>query len=232
VTYSDADTVTVSSVTSQTTDDVIVAFVFHQTITAFTGTGTSYVTYSSTDVIDLKSYEVMVNTSRSNAIRRLIYKDTSNRRLYNSAYSLGSTVSSQASGDTIKLYKVMQYSISNHYQAINGETKAQPIYANIATITSGDIDTFDMEELVADKGVPAGAIVNAVVPTIVGYDEAGISSQIKPVLRIGATDYEGSAITLNTLTKEYTQNIEVSPATSSAFTVAEVDGLEAGVKFV
>ena len=94
-----------------------------------------------------------------------------------------------------------------------------------------DIDTFDMEELNADKSLPTTTNIVAISHNVYAK-EAGGGSEYQPLFRISSTDYAGSTVSLSAGTLQYQQIHETSPATSSAWTRAEVDGLEAGVKLV
>jgi hypothetical protein len=182
----------------------------------------------------MQSGDVIVNTSRSNAIRKVIY--VNGNVVYNS-YSttangtLGSTVTSQVAGDSIKTFAFTPYTMSNHWEAVSNQTDPSPKLSYIQSTTSNDIDTFDMEELVADKGLPSSSTIVAVSHNVYAQ-EAGAGSEIKPVFRISGTDYEGDAQTLSSGTLQYQKIYETSPATSSAWSRSEIDGLEAGVKLV
>jgi hypothetical protein len=225
----DVNTLTMTAITGQVEGDTIIAFTNISTITATSGTTTSLVRISGHN---LESYDVFVNTTRSNAIRRVIYvngTDCYNSYTANTDYA-GSTVASQATGDSIKTFKIKQYPISDHYKAVN-TVNPNPQYSNIQSGTADQIDTFDMEELIADKGLPANTKVIAVSHNTYAK-EKGAGSQFKPVIRIGSTDYEGNTISLSGGTLEYQQIHENSPATGVQWGLSEVDNLEAGVKVV
>jgi hypothetical protein len=232
ITYVDADNFTVSSVTGQTTGDIILLYKNVATITATTGTSADHIVIPGHT---LKSGDLYVNTSVSNVIRPVIYVNGSSVYNYyglaNSLPALGTNDYSQASGNSIKTFAFTPYAISNHWEAVSNQTDPSPKYSYIKSTTSGDIDTFDMEELTADKSIPSGASIVAISHNIYAQ-EAGAGSQIKPVFRIGSTDYEGSTISLGSGTLQYQTIYESSPATSSAWSRSEVDGLEAGVKLV
>lgn len=236
VTVVDVDTITTASITGQAVGDVILLYNNVSTIAAAAGTSTSMTILTGHN---LQSGDLTVNTTRSNAIRKVIYVDSSSVYNYytvtytdeNFPRTLGSLVTSQAVGDSIKTFKFKPYAITNHWEAVANQTDPSPKLSYIKSGTVGDIDTFDMEELVADKGLPSGATIVAVSHNVYAQ-EAGAGSQIKPVFRIGATDYEGDTQLLSGGTLQYQKIYETSPATSSAWTRAEVDGLEAGVKLV
>ena len=58
------------------------------------------------------------------------------------------------------------------------------------------------------------------------------SLDVKPLLRIGSTTYEGTTFTMASGLNRVITDYLVSPATSGAFTVSEVNGMEAGFKSV
>lgn len=229
VTVSDVNTLTMTAITGQVAGDEIVAFTYNSTISAGSGTSTSKLVIPGHN---LESYEVFVNTTRSDSIRRVIYIDGND--CYNYVYfeftTVGSQVSSQTSGDSIKTFKLKQFAITNHYDAVTNATP-NPMVSNIQTTTLNDIDTFDMEELVADKGITSNSSIVAVSSHIYAK-EMGAGSQMKPVLRIDSTDYEGSTITLQGGTLDYQTIYDVSPDTSTAWSISEIDAIEAGVKLV
>jgi hypothetical protein len=229
VTKVDNDNLTVSSVTSQTEADVFKSFIYQSTITAASGTDTNHVVVSGHT---LESYDVFVNTSRSNAIRRVIYVNGTS--LYNYASLngnvFGSQVTSQTSGDSIKTFKVKQYPIGEHYRTCN-QASPNPQFANIQSSVSGHQDTFDMEELVADKSIPSNAGIIAVSHNIYAK-EKGAGSQIKPVLRIGGVYYAGTAVPLIGGTLQYQTMYDLNPEDTAQWSITDIDSLEAGVEVV
>lgn len=228
VTKVDNNNLTTSTITGQTQGDIIILFIYQATISATSGTTTALVNLPGHN---LDSYDVFVNTTRSNAIRRVIYNDGIS--LYNQVnlypYS-GSTISSQASGDSIKTFKVLPYAISNHYQAVNNAVP-NPQYSHIQSGTTNQIDTFDMEELIADKAYPDNIkIITATVKAFV--KEKGTGSQYQAVLRIDGADYTGATVSLIGGTVEYSTIFNNSPDTEAQFTLSEIDSIEIGVKVV
>lgn len=229
VTVVDANNLTVSSVTAQAQNDIINAFTFVSTIAAGTGTSTSLVVLSGHT---LESYDVIVNTTRSSAIRRVISIDGINIYNYhadNLDYP-GTTVSSQAVSDSINTYKIKQYAISDHWKTVNN-TVPNPQYSNIQSGTLNQIDTFNMEELVADKGLPTNTKIVCATTKIYAKEKGG-GSQFQPVLRLNGADYTGATKTLQGGTLEYATIFEDSPDTDTTFTLSEIDSIEVGVKVV
>jgi len=236
VTVSDANTLTVSSVTGQTTNDVILMYNYQNTIANTIGTTTNDDKYCVLVGHNLESQDVIVNTTRSNAIRKVIYVDGNNVYIYHDTIIeppsfLGSSISTMYDGDSIKTFKFKPYAITNHYEAVANQSTPSPKESYIKTATVNDIDTFDMEELVADKGFPSSSTIVAIAHNTYAK-ELGAGSTYKPVFRISSTDYAGDTVALSGGTLEYQKIYDTSPATSSAWTVSEVDGLEAGVKLV
>jgi len=229
VTKSDDNTLTMTDITGQTAEDTIVAFDYVSTITAGTGTTTSLVNITGHT---LDSYDVFVNTTRSNAVRRVLYIDGS--LVYNSATNLtnntGSTITSQASGDSIKTFKVHFYPLTNWKTCAN--ERPNPQLARITTTTPDAVNTFDMQELTTDKAIPNTWQVRAVSVDYYAGDIGTGGSEFKPVLKSGVSEDVGDAIALPTVARKIPVIYDESPFTSSQWTRNEVDGLEAGVKAV
>lgn len=93
--------------------------------------------------------------------------------------------------------------------------------------TPGDVDTFAMTDLPAAAGS-----VFALRPRIVAKRDAGAARTVRPVFRIGGVDYTGTTKAVGTSATVVGEPVEVSPATTSAWTISEVNGLEAGYELV
>lgn len=94
-----------------------------------------------------------------------------------------------------------------------------------------EIDTYNMEELIADHGIDSTLLVVKAVQVCLTGRYEGVDAHFAPILRHGVTDEEGALIEmLNTYHKLHHQVFSVSPFTGLAWTYAEVDALEAGVK--
>ena len=88
----------------------------------------------------------------------------------------------------------------------------------------GETDTYAMTDLVSTTGI----IYGVQKMNYVRKDNAG-SRSVAPVLRIGGTDHVGASTSIGD-SYTYTREIEeVSPATLSAFTISEVNAMEAGI---
>ena len=94
-----------------------------------------------------------------------------------------------------------------------------------------EIDTYEMEALVADKLIdPEELVVKAVQVCLTGRYE-GVDAHLAPMLRSGTTDHEGAQMTMAaSYYRLFDEVFNVNPFTSAAWAYAEVDGLEAGVK--
>jgi hypothetical protein len=95
------------------------------------------------------------------------------------------------------------------------------------TSTANDIDSFVMDDLPA-----AGGSVFALGPRCIIRQDAGAARSYAPLLRIGSTDYVGSTLGLSSSYQNLGQVYDVSPDTTSAWTISEVNGLESGYKLI
>ncbi|MGE5436613.1 MAG: hypothetical protein ACM3O3_05245 [Syntrophothermus sp.] len=222
---------TTSSITGQVAGDTIVLFLNEDTITAGTGTTTSLAVLTGHN---LEPFDVIVNTSRSNAIRRVLYVTGAN--VYNSDTNFigtdddGATITGQVATDTIKTFKVHFYTINSWKTCANA--RPNPQLSRIRSNTSNQKTMFDMEELVADKAIDASSQIRAVCLSLYAGDIGTGGSEILPVLKSGVTENEGDAIALPVVTRINNVVYDKSPFTTSQWTRAEIDGLLAGVKYV
>jgi hypothetical protein len=92
--------------------------------------------------------------------------------------------------------------------------------------SAGDHDTYTYGS-VGLSGTVKGVQVNMLVRS----DGAG-SETVAPMVRLSATDYQGTTQGLTTSYTDVFQVYETSPDTSTAWTVAEIDGAEFGIKLV
>jgi len=93
--------------------------------------------------------------------------------------------------------------------------------------TANQLDSFVMDDLPASAGS-----VFALKPIVVARQDAGAARTVAPLFRIAGADYAGTGKPLSTSYQAVTQIYDQSPASSSAWTIAEVNGLEAGYKLV
>lgn len=92
--------------------------------------------------------------------------------------------------------------------------------------TAGDHDTYTFGA-VGLSGTVRGVQTNLMVRS----DGAGAET-IRPKIRIGAVDYNGTTVGITTSYADSREVFQVSPATSTAWTVAEIDGAEFGIELV
>ena len=98
----------------------------------------------------------------------------------------------------------------------------------VSSTTSGNKDTFVMDD-VPSPGTPA---ILGIQHVIYAKQDAGVQRTIRPKTRIGSTDYNGTSVNTGASYTFYTEAVSVSPATSSAWTKAEIDGAEFGYENV
>ena len=93
--------------------------------------------------------------------------------------------------------------------------------------TAGHVDTFGLSD------VPAGTI-HAIQHVIMARKDAGAARTIRPITRIGGTDYAGTTVSLSAGYVFLTEPVMFSPATggATAFDDAELDGAEGGYELV
>ena len=91
--------------------------------------------------------------------------------------------------------------------------------------TVGQVDTYAM----GDLSTATGLIYGVQYHESVRKDNAG-SRHVAPVARIGGTDYAGTDASLGDSYAYFREIVEVSPATSAAFTISEVNAMEFGIK--
>lgn len=116
---------------------------------------------------------------------------------------------------------------TTHYDLVDDPTPNDDA-DYVSDAAAGDRDTYTFGDLRA----ATGSVLAVQVLIYARKDDAG-TRQIAPVVRIAATNYDGA--TLPNLGTTYTWSpaiYETSPATSTSWTVAEVNAAEFGVKLV
>lgn len=96
-----------------------------------------------------------------------------------------------------------------------------------ATGTANNIDSFTMTDLPSGSGT-----VMAAQTVIYARQDAGAARTMAPFFRISSTDYTGTTVSLAASYAYYLQQYSVSPATSSAWTVSELNAAESGYKLI
>lgn len=94
-----------------------------------------------------------------------------------------------------------------------------------ASATEGDKDTYGM----ANMPTGAWSILGVQVSLNSKASDAG-TKYLRPVLRIGGTDYTGASRQLGVDYQSLLTVFDDSPATATAFTEAEIDGMEVGAE--
>ena len=95
-----------------------------------------------------------------------------------------------------------------------------------ATSTLNQIDSFVM----ADTGYAAGTVKGVEVVMDARRTDASATARLAPLWRIGSTDYVGSDLIPRSTYLFLRALYRLSPATSAAWTVSELDGAELGYK--
>jgi hypothetical protein len=112
----------------------------------------------------------------------------------------------------------------NNYQLVDeGSTVSTSDYVESATVTERDSYTFENPSV-------APATIHALQLNVVAAKSDAGSRTIKPFFRIGGSNYDGSAVSPASSPTDLRHLLETSPATSTAWTSSELNGLEAGVK--
>lgn len=94
------------------------------------------------------------------------------------------------------------------------------------TTTNGHVDTF----AASNTGYSSGTVKGVEWAAEMKRDNVTATSRVARVYRISGTDYVGSDLSLLTTYRVLRELTRVSPATSSAWTVSELDGMEIGYK--
>ena len=95
-----------------------------------------------------------------------------------------------------------------------------------STTSSGDTDTFVM----TNTGYSAGTVKGVEWASDLELTTVSGTATVAPVYRISSTDYVRTDISPTTSYLIETQRERLSPATASAWTLSELDGMEAGYK--
>lgn len=93
--------------------------------------------------------------------------------------------------------------------------------------TAGHIDLYTGASL----GVTSGTVKAVQTCLVVRSNGAG-AERIKPMFRIGGTNYEGTEVGVTTSYLYSTEVFHTSPATSNPWSFSEIDGAERGMKLV
>lgn len=91
--------------------------------------------------------------------------------------------------------------------------------------TSGQTDQFVMSR------VPAGT-VHAIQHVLMARKDAGVARVVRPITRIGTTDYNGTSFSMAGGHAFYCDPASVSPATSNQWSDTELNALEGGYELV
>lgn len=93
--------------------------------------------------------------------------------------------------------------------------------------TAGHIDTYTMQNLPAAAGS-----VFAIAQHTVAAQDGGAARTIRQKVRIAGTNYNGANVNTSATYQMFSEYRDVSPATTSAWSVSEVNGMESGYELV
>lgn len=113
------------------------------------------------------------------------------------------------------------WQVADHFNYHDGDLSYN------ATSTANNIDSFVMEDLPAGTGT-----VHGIQTVMIAKQDGGAARSMAPLWRISGTDYVGTTVNLGASYAMYLQQYSVSPATSSAWTVSELNGAEGGYKLI
>lgn len=117
-------------------------------------------------------------------------------------------------------------SAGSNYENVDDATPNDNTDYNYS-LTAGHIDTYVM----GDIAPSAGTIKGIAVQMRARKDDAGTRT-IAAAIRTGGTDYFGSNKNIGTDYTYYTEIWEINPNTSVGFSIADINGLEAGAKVI
>jgi hypothetical protein len=117
-------------------------------------------------------------------------------------------------------------STGSNYENVDDATPNDDTDYN-STSNPGDIDLFAYGAL-----TPTAGAVLGIQPVMCARKDDGGTRVIAPVLRPTSTNYVGTSQSITTSYAFYTEVIETNGDTSSPFTIAELNAMEAGVKLI
>jgi hypothetical protein len=111
---------------------------------------------------------------------------------------------------------------ANGYQCVDESTLNTSDYVYASSTNKKESFSFSSTGL-------ASATINSVALHYNAKYYATNKNKMQPMIRISGTDYLGSVLTLTSSYADYSQTYTTSPATGSAWTIGQVDALEAGM---
>ena len=95
----------------------------------------------------------------------------------------------------------------------------------VSSPTPGNVDLYQL----ADLAAVSGSVFDIAVYSFARKDDAGTRT-VSDVIKTGGVEYDGAAQALGTSYTYLTEHWELNPATGVAWTIADVNALQAGVK--
>lgn len=116
-------------------------------------------------------------------------------------------------------------SAGSNYENVD-ETSTDGDTTYVSATNAGDHDTYTFGDLAVN------GTVKAVQTNLIVRSDAAGAETIAPVIRIGSTDYTGTTVGVTITYADSREIFETSPATGAAWTPAEINGAEFGIKLV
>lgn len=114
----------------------------------------------------------------------------------------------------------------NNYENVD-EVSQDGDTSYVSTATANEIDTYAFGNLTTTSGTVYGVQVNMTARK----DDAG-SRSIAPVVRLSSTDRIGNSVSVSDSYVNHIQMYNTNPDDSEAWTIADVNGAEFGVKLI
>jgi hypothetical protein len=115
------------------------------------------------------------------------------------------------------------YTAATEYMCVNEATANTSDYLQTSSKSISESFTFGDASL-------SGYTINSVTLYYYAKYYSSTRNKFQPLIRSGSTDYLGTVQTLTSSYATYSQTYNTNPATGSAWTAAEVDALQAGMK--
>jgi hypothetical protein len=114
----------------------------------------------------------------------------------------------------------------SHWEAVDDDATPDDDTSYIHSATVGEIDT----EIYANTGLPSGTIFGVQVDLFARKTDSGFR-EIRPIVRHAGADYQGDALAPSFASYVYLLHVfELNPGTAAAWTIADVNSAEYGVR--
>ncbi len=97
----------------------------------------------------------------------------------------------------------------------------------VSGVTSGTKDTYQIGDIAATTNTIYGIQTNIIAKKT----DAG-TANMRPIVRSGSTDYTGTTVSVPSVDKTFTEVRTADPSTSTTWTIAGINAIEAGMEIV